>query len=175
MEEKYIRVGKTKKPHGLNGELKLHIEDQYAEDFDSTEIVFLEIGGNPTPFFIENVRGELFPILKFEDIDSRDAAMSVSNKNLLLRESDILAEEERTYEEVEGMKFKRLAGYIIFDETAGEVGKIEEVIEMPQQEMAVILKGKKEIYIPLNDSLIVEVIDNQRVVKMDLPDGLLNL
>jgi len=175
MEEKYVRIGRTKKPHGIGGELKLHIEDQYAEDFDNTEVVFLEIGGNPTPFFVENVRGELFPILKFEDIDSRDAALTVAQKNMLLRESDIIATEDRTYEEEPGMRFKRLAGYMIHDETVGEVGKIEEVVEMPQQEMAVILTDKKEILIPLNDSLILEIADDLKVVKMDLPEGLLTL
>ena len=30
--EKLISIGYTKKPHGLKGEIKLHIEDRYLED-----------------------------------------------------------------------------------------------------------------------------------------------
>lgn len=173
-EEQYTQIGRTKKPHGLNGELKLHIEEKYAEDFDQATVIFLEIGGNHTPFFVENLRGGLFDILKLEGVNSRSAAEPLAHKNMHLRDSDLLKEEERTYEPV-GLEFEHLVGFQVHDETYGDIGAIKEIVEMPQQEMALVDYKGKEVMIPLNERLMVEVVDSQQVVKMDLPEGLLEL
>mgnify|MGYP003841375859 CR=1 FL=1 len=44
--------------------------------------------------------------------------------------------------------------FTLVDAEIGELGKIEDVIEFPQQEMAVISHNEKEVFIPLHESLI---------------------
>lgn len=172
--EDLVFIGKTKKPHGIKGELKLYIEDKYEEDFYQVKLIFLNVGGSETPFFVEGIRGEAFPILKLEDVDTRSRALDFSHKEIFIRKDDLLKEEEKA-PILEVLQFKYLAGYKIEDETIGIIGTIEEVIEMPQQEMAVLQIKNKEVLIPLSEGLIIEILENDKLVKMDLPEGLVEV
>jgi len=61
------------------------------------------------------------------------------------------------------------------DKTHGVLGEIKEIIEYPQQEMAAIIIKEKEVLIPLNEQLILEIDEEKKLISMDLPEGLLNL
>ncbi len=173
MNETFVKIGATMNPHGLKGELKVFIEEQYEDDFLEADTVFLTLAGKKIPYFIESVRGGNATIVKFEEVDSIEAATKIAKKAMEMRESDLIPESERKTELVES--FDYLTGYTIFDKKIGQIAEIEEVIEMPQQEMAVIKYNNKELLIPLNDALIISVDDKTKTVKMDLPDGLLDL
>ncbi|MEZ4981134.1 MAG: hypothetical protein R2769_06010 [Saprospiraceae bacterium] len=41
--EDLVKVGQTKKPHGVKGELKVYIDDAYYEDFILSKVVFLKL------------------------------------------------------------------------------------------------------------------------------------
>jgi 16S rRNA processing protein RimM len=62
---------------------------------------------------------------------------------------------------------------MLVDAQAGPVGPIEEVLEMPQQEMALVRYKGRETLIPLNTHFIQRVDTERREVLVDLPDGLL--
>lgn len=171
MTSDLIKVGKTKKPHGIKGELKLHLDENYEDDFYKAQVIFLYMGGGSTPFFVETIRGELFPILKLEGIDDRTKAAQFSHKDIFMRNEDI---EEKT-ENINDLQYQKLKGYELIDKSLGILGKIEDIIEMPQQEMAVLNINKKETLIPLNEQLIIEINNKKKSIQMDLPDGLINL
>jgi 16S rRNA processing protein RimM len=173
MLNKLVQIGFTKKPHGLKGELKLHVEDKYLEDLMNADVVVLQIKGKPTPFFVEDIRIGNAIIGKFEDVDTPEVALSIANKELSLREEDIIPDDEREVE-VEGMRYDRCIGYTIID---GEnvIGQIIEVLEYPQQEMAVVEYDNREVLIPLNTAFIVKQNDKEKTFIMDLPDGILEL
>ncbi|MBL7818664.1 MAG: 16S rRNA processing protein RimM [Saprospiraceae bacterium] len=170
-----VQIGFTKKPHGLKGEIKLHIHDQYLEDVMNTEVVILQIKGKPTPFFVDDIRVGNAIIGKFEDIDTPEAALSIANKELFLREQDIIPDDEREFEvEDDGLKYLKCIGYAIFD---GEhlVGEILDILEFPQQEMAVVEYQNREILIPLNVAFVRKKDDAAKKILMELPEGLLDL
>jgi 16S rRNA processing protein RimM len=172
--DKLVKIGFTKKPHGLKGEIKLQLDDQYLEDLMETEVILLTIKGMPTPFFIEDVRVGNAIIAKFEDVDSVEAANEIASKEMFLRETDVLADEERTYEVELGMEYQDCVGYKIMD---GDilVGEIEEVVEFPQQEMAILTREGKDILIPLNVAFVLRRDDAAKMIFMELPKGLLDL
>lgn len=175
-EPQYIIIGRTRKAHGLTGELKVSIEDRYLEDFMKNERIFLDVKGVKIPYFIDNVRGGGEMILKLEEVDNRDTAIALQGRELLLREQDILSDQEREFEfeEEEGLEYAHLSGYLLVDERLGEIGHIDEVLEMPQQEMAFLKFKGREVLVPLNKQFIQSIDDTKRVVMMDLPDGLLD-
>ena len=170
---KLTQIGFTKKPHGLKGELKLHVEDRYLEDLMNAEVVVLLIKGKPTPFFIEDVRIGNAIIGKFEDVDSPEVALSIANKEMSLRDEDIIPDDEREIE-VEGLQYLKCIGYTIFD-GENKIGEISEILEYPQQEMAVVEYENREVLIPLNKAFIVKQDDKAKTFVMDLPEGLLEL
>lgn len=176
---KYILIGFTKKCYGVKGDLKIQIEDQHLEDFAKANAIFLEIKGKHVPFFIEEIKSGNELLLKLEDVDSKESANALTSKEIFLQSHQILKDEEREFEPEEddtlALEFEKYIGFNIIDNDLGEIGKIEEVIEFPQQEMAVILQDEKEILVPLHKDLIEKVEDKKQCIYMNLPEGLLDL
>ena len=175
-ETQYVTIGRTRKAHGLLGELKVSIEERYLEDFMKNERIFLEVKGVKLPYFIANVRGGGEMILKLEEVDNRDTATLLQGRDVLLRTQDILPDHAREFEveEEEGLEYEHLAGFMLVDDTLGEIGIIDEVLEMPQQEMAFLKYKGREVLVPLNEQFIHAVDEENRRVLVDLPDGLLD-
>ncbi len=173
----FIHIGRTKKAHGTEGELKVHLFEEFTEDFLNTEFVFLDIDGGKVPFAVENIRFTGSPLVHFEDIDSSDEAVKYTAKQMYLQLADVLKTEERSIPQDlnDTSRYRRYTGYKIVDLTEGEIGKIEEVIEMPQQEMAQVTFRGKELLIPLHDTLIEDIDAKGSMIVMDLPEGLLEL
>ena len=167
--DKLTAVGFTRKPHGLKGEIKLHIEERYLEDVMKTDVVMLQIKGKPTPFFVDDIRVGNAIIGKFEDIDTPESALYIANKEIFLREQDMLTEDEREYEvEIDGgMKYVQCIGHILFDGEQ-QIGEILDILEFPQQEMAVVEYEGREILIPLNDAFVKNRDDEAKTILMDL-------
>ena len=175
--DKLVSIGYTKKAFGVKGELKMKIEDKYLEDFLKSEVVFLKLGGKTVPFFLDGVRVSNTLLAKFEDVDSPEDALPITSKEVFLREKDLIKEEERELivGENENLEFKIYEGFEIESKEFGLIGKIEEILEYPQQEMALVKYNKKEILIPMNEQLIEEVWKDEKRLIMNLPEGLLEL
>ncbi len=173
--EKYTSIGFTKKCHGLKGELKVLVEDEFLEDFLKTPVIFLAINGRHLPYFVEKARMGNELILKLEDVDSKENAQLLSSKEIFLQPANILKEEERELEVESNLVFGHLIDFIIIDTELGEIGKIEEVIEFPQQEMAVISHHENEFFIPLHENLIEKIDDKKQYIYMNLPEGILDI
>ena len=173
-EHQYVNIGYTRKLHGLHGELKLSIEDRYLEDFLKNERIFLDVKGTKVPYFVASVRGKGEMILKLEEVDSRDAAFALQSREVHLREQDLIPDHKREFEieEEETLEYEHLAGFELVDKTIGVVGRIDEVLEMPQQEMAFMKYKGREVLIPLNGQLITAIDEKQKKVFVDLPEGL---
>lgn len=176
METRYVNIGYTKRTHGIGGELKLVIEEQYLEDFLKNERVFLDVKGAKIPYFVANVRGKGEMILKLEEVDNREAAYLLQSREVFLREQDLVADHERELEnEGETLEYEHVTGFLLVDKTAGEVGLIEEVLDMPQQEMAFLKHRGCDVLIPLNEQFVTSIDEKAKKVFTDLPEGLLDV
>jgi 16S rRNA processing protein RimM len=168
-----ISIGYTKKPHGLKGEIKLYVYDRYLEDLLEADLVLLDLKGKHTPFFIEDIRVGNHIIAKFEDINTPEAALAIGSKEMFLREEDLLSDADRQFD-VEQLPFTHCVGYSIYE---GEklLGIIEEIIEYPQQEMAMIHYQNREVLVPLNEHFVKKMDDKNKKIIVELPDGILDL
>lgn len=175
-EIEYVTIGRTRKAHSLTGELKFFIEERYLEDFMKNERIFLEIKGVKIPYFIDNVRGGGDMIVKLEEVDNRDTATLLQSRDVLLRAQDILPDHAREFEfePEETLEYGHLAGFLMVDALLGEIGIIDEVLEMPQQEMAFLKYKGRDVLVPLNEQFIQSIDEANRQVMVDLPDGLLD-
>lgn len=161
-----IAIGKTGKPHGLQGELKLWVEEPYEEDILAAKAVFI----NGRPYFIEQVRSGGGLLLKLEGVTTRDAAQLLAGKPLELRAEDV--SEPAVPEEA---TFLDLVGFQLYDTEAGLIGDIEDVLDMPDHYLAVVTYREKEVLIPLHEDLIQALDPAKETLTMTLPEGLLDL
>jgi len=168
----YIQIGYTKKTHGVAGEIKVVIEAPFEDTFLEKDRVFLEIRGNKQPFFIANVRGSGDLIVHFEDVNTREDALLLQSRPVFLPATELPEVLESTGPE---LAYAAVLGYILVDKTAGTIGRVEEILDMPQQEMALTHYHGREILVPLNPHFVLAVDATKKEVLVDLPEGLLTL
>lgn len=170
--DNYIEIGHTKKTYGVNGELKVHVEAAFREDFREAGLLFLELQGGPVPFFIENQREAGAWLVKLDEVDTPEEAVILTGKKIFLRREDL---HHTGAEEEEMPDLRLLEGFTVVDIEIGVVGAIEEVIALPQQLTALVEYQGREVLIPLSEELITGIDPEKQVIEMDLPEGLLEL
>jgi len=168
----FVSIGYTKKPHGLKGEIKIEVEEAYLDDLLEMDVVVLVIKGKQTPFFLEDVRIGNSIIAKFEDVDTPEAALSIGSKEILAKASDLKI--AKAAKEAEGFGYDDCVGFKIFDD-GKEIGIIDELVEYPQQLIALVTYEGREVMIPLNEHFIQSLSEKKREIQMSLPEGLLDL
>ncbi len=168
----YIEIGFTKKTHGVDGGLKIDIHEQFLDDFLKAPAVFINMPGGKVPYFLDGIRDAGMLIATFENITSKEKAIPLTGKAILLPAKDI-SNVEVPIKEVTDFKF--LKGFTMIENKAGKVGIIESVEEYPQQEMALVKTGSKTKLIPLHPTLITRIDTKAKKIYCSLPEGLLEL
>ncbi|MEN0006981.1 MAG: ribosome maturation factor RimM [Bacteroidota bacterium] len=163
-------LGTLRKPHGLKGWMRLEIEETYLTDVQQSEVLFVQMKGQPVPYFIEGVEDKALLLIKLEEVDTKEAASQLNGKTCYLRESDLSPKAQTIVAETKGLEL--LIGFTLVDQSLGALGIIEELVELPMQQLALIRRAGKEVLIPLHASLIVSVDEAHKVLEMDLPEGL---
>jgi 16S rRNA processing protein RimM len=163
-------IGYITKTKGLKGEVQVYFE--YDEPANlPLDSVFAEINGKLVPLFIStyklqnNQTGNFY----FDDIDTIEKAQTLIRKKLYLLNS------LKPVRDDDEFLITDLKGFMVHDQTVGELGDIIEIHEYPQQFVAVVSYKFKEIKFPLNDDLIVEIDEENGILKVDLPEGLVDL
>lgn len=162
------QIGKVGKPHGIKGELKVYIEEHFEDDFLSAKAVF--IGQPPFPYFVESIRMGGMVILKLEELGSREMAVLLSNKPILLPSDQLSAEVVE-----EDHPFLHLIGWMILAEGYDPLGPIIDVVDMPEHYLALLEVNGRDVFIPLHPDLILQEDPGQQELQMQLPLGLLEI
>jgi 16S rRNA processing protein RimM len=161
-----IEIGRVGRPHGLKGEVKVHVEDHFEDDLLNASVVL--IGDPPVPYFLAMARGGGSLILRFEELDKREEVMLLSNKTIYLKTDEVSEPELPPSDN----PFTHLVGYSITAEGYETLGPIKEVVDMPQHYLALIERNGAEYYIPLHEDLIEGEDEAAKILRMELPEGL---
>ncbi|HCN82176.1 MAG TPA: 16S rRNA processing protein RimM [Sphingobacteriaceae bacterium] len=163
-------IGYITKTKGLKGEVQLFFE--YDEPADlNFKTVFIEISGKLVPFFTStykthtNQTGNFY----FDDLDTIEKAQAIVRKKVYLPNS------EKPERDPDDFTWFDLKGYIVHDKNHGELGEIIEVHEYPQQYIATVPYRFREVMFPLNDEIIQSIDEEQKILYIRLPDGLLEV
>lgn len=168
--EEAFYIGYITKTKGLKGEVQLYFEYDEPSLLD-LDVVFADMNGKMVPFFVSvcklqhNNTGNIY----FDDIDHIDKAQPLLRKKIYLPLAKMpdRSEDDFTYND--------LKGFIVSDETHGELGEILEINEYPQQFIATVSYQNKEIMFPLNEDMIIEIDEDEETILVDLPEGLLDI
>ncbi len=171
----YFKIGKLVAVHGLTGELLLKHELGKKTSLKGLQAIFIEEKKSSfLPWFIEStkIKSEEEVYIKLEGINSREAAMRLTQKEIWVPEIDPIA-----------IGFKKFAaksapasllGYTIINNNE-PLGEILELIEQPHQLLCRLdIKGK-EVLIPLHEQTLQKVNHKKKEVLVVLPDGLLEI
>ena len=167
-KENFYFLGYITKTHGLKGDLTVFLDVDDIQNYKKLESVFIEIGDDLIPFFIETI--ELKPpdkaIVRFQDIKPGDA-------NMLLKRNLYLPLDRLPKLSGNRFYFHEVIGFEVIDTKHGNTGKIESVLEIePQALFQISFKGK-EILIPVVDEIINEVDREKKQIIVTTPEGLI--
>lgn len=174
MDKNFIEIGHTQRPHGVKGEIKISLEEDFWDELEELEVIFLDVKGKQIPYFIEAIRGADFNIIKLEDVNSKEAASKIGSCSISARVSDL------KYYEIEAttndnLFYSHCTGYQMIDVNDGNIGIIKEILEYPQQELAVLEVNGEEVLLPLNEHTIRSIDEEKKQMTVEMPEGLLNL
>ena len=163
-------IGYITKTKGLKGEVQLYFEYDEPGLLD-LDVVFADINGKMVPFFVSvyKMQPNNTCNIYFDDIDHIDKAQPLLRKKIYLPLSKMPDRSDDDFH------YNDLKGFIVTDETIGELGEIIEINEYPQQFVATVTYQNKEIMFPLNEDMIVEIDEDEGTLLVDLPDGLLDI
>jgi 16S rRNA processing protein RimM len=172
-KEDLLLIGRIIKPHGLQGELSFEF---FTDIFDAIEAphFFCELEGIFVPFFIESYRfkNNTIGLIKFRGINTEKEAKELIKSNLYLLR-DLLPADFSSAEE-QGVDF--YIGYQIVDQCGNKVGEIVSIDDSTENVLFNVLSDSGvEFLIPVSDDYIIEIEEDGKVIRMDIPDGLLTL
>ena len=145
----------------------LFIDSSTPQYFKNLESVFLEINQELIPFFFSE-RGKLNGkklIVKLEDVTPEHAPSLVGCKAYLPK--------EMLPSVTEGFYDKAIIGFNVISSSTS-IGSIIDVIENSAQNLFVI-EGEKEFLVPAVEAFIKEIDHHNKIVYLELPEGLLDL
>lgn len=167
----YFNIGKIVATFGLLGEVVLLHKTGKTEPLNDIKTIFIEERKNSfLPYFIGSVRPkkaqELY--LKLEDVDSKEAAGKLLQKQVYL--------EEKHFRQMVGDdSILYYLGFSVNDKQAGDLGPVAEVIEMPSQLLLKVYQDEHELLIPLNEQTLQRIDKETKTIYVHLPDGLLDI
>lgn len=163
-------IGYITKTRGLKGEVQIFFQYENPEELE-LDVVFIEIFDKLVPFFVSsfqllsNSTGYFF----FEDVDHIDKTVELVRKNVFLPNAK---KPKRNPDEFSIMDLK---GFRVQEKSYGDLGEILEINEFPQQFIATVMVESVEIMFPIADDFIVEINQDDKILEIDLPEGLLDV
>jgi 16S rRNA processing protein RimM len=156
-----LYIGYIKRPHGFNGEVNIELSGEVA--LNQGDFLFIRIDGQFIPFALKTLKGKgTQHIIQLQFVDNLDYAQRLTGREIHIPMLDINSTTPLTF-----------TGFEIIDEKLGSIGNILEILELPEQIMAVVSKGTDQYLIPMVDDFIIEVDQELKVIRMNLPEGIL--
>lgn len=170
-KEDCFYLGKIAKKFSFKGEVLIWLDTDEPELYENMESVFVEAGKNLVPFFIESssLHKNDFLRVRFEDVNTEADADEILGFAVYLPLNML--------PKLTGNKFyfHEVIGFEVDDKRLGPVGVIQSINDSSAQPLFEVLNGETEILIPMIDHFLVEIDRKNKKVKMDLPEGLIEM
>ena len=162
-------LGRVTKPWGVKGQMMLFLDVDTPEDYAELDSAFVDIKGHLVPHFfhVDSLNGNK-AVVTFEELTAEQAAALAGHDLYLPLDLLPKLDGNRFY-------FHEVIGFRVIDETHGDIGVIEQVIEYPAQPLLQVMKNGTEILIPVIDEVIKSVDREQKIMHIAAPNGLIEL
>ena len=159
------RIGQVLKSNGRDGELLVSFSCIAPEDIDIEEPVFIEFDGLPVPFYFESFsqRGNSRALVRLTGVHSLTDADELAGA-LLYVEDDLYEDEEED-----------LTGWTVLDADGTQVGTVSAHEDIPGNPCIWVETGHGECLLPLREELVLDVDETGKALRIEIPEGLLDL
>ncbi|WP_152287733.1 ribosome maturation factor RimM [Flavicella marina] len=170
-KEDCFYLGKIVRKHSFKGEVVIKLDTDEPEMYQEMESVFVNLGNNLIPFFIENSllqKGNQLRV-RFENIDSEEDAEAILKAGIYLP-LDLLPK-------LTGKKFyfHEIIDFQVEDEKYGNIGTITGVNDTTAQPLFEVAFGSAQMLIPMLDEFIIKVDRENKIMHLKTPEGLVDM
>ncbi len=168
--EEVYKIGKFNKPHGVKGELHFSFTDDVFDRVDADYLICC-MDGIFVPFFIEEYRfcSDTTALVKLEDVTTQEKASRFTNVEVYFPKK--LAEESP----LEELTWDYFVDFTVEDLHEGMLGVVKEVDQSTLNTLFVIQGEGEEYLIPACEEFITEIDHAQKVIHLDLPEGMVTV
>jgi 16S rRNA processing protein RimM len=170
-KEDCFYLGKIVSKYSFKGEVLVKLDTDDPEVYENMESVLVSLGNNLVPFFIDRCRLHKSNLLRidFEEVKTESDADRIMGSALYLPLNMLPT--------LSGNKFyfHEVIGFTIMDEVHGDIGIIQSVNDSTAQALFEVLKGDKQLLIPINDEIIKKVDRSKKTIFVTTPVGLVEL
>lgn len=167
--EDLVAVAKITKTRGLRGEVVCEILTDFPERFDDLgKVIAVMPDGKRRELKIEDhffQNGRV--ILKIAGFDSIESSETLRGAEICVTETDAVELEDDEFFEWQ------LAGCAVETIDGSPVGKVIELMRTGGTELLVVKGDEKEYLIPFAEAICVDVDIENKLIKVDPPEGLL--
>jgi len=164
----YVSVARIVNTHGYKGRMVIVYTAAIHYEFVPGEALFVESGKAKVPYFVSYFRntklGEAF--LEVEGIITKEEAKLFIKKEIF----------------VETLKSKKNKVFTLSDcigyrivTTEEDLGIVNDIFEMPHQNLLQFTYKGKDILLPLHEDLILEIDKKKKRILVIIPEGLLEV
>jgi 16S rRNA processing protein RimM len=164
------KVGYILKPHGLKGEVTISVDPDFPEDLSDIDTVFVEHGSGLVPYFFQAIsfNGDK-ALVKFEDVDTQEAAQKISKSALYLPKSVRPKSAKGEFYDDEIVSFE------VHDKESGLIGLVVSVQQAGPNKLIEVDHQGREVLIPVNSPFITSINKSKKRIMVDLPGGFLEI
>lgn len=163
MKKQYLEAGQIVNTHGIKGEVKIVPWCDSPEFLCDFDVLYLD--GKPVKVEIARCHKNNV-IAKLSGINDIDTAMALKNKIVSIDRSEVELPEGRHF-------IADLIGLEVQDADSGAIlGRIDDVLTLPSNEVYVVKGGNKEYMIPAVDEFILETNVEDGYVQVRLIEGM---
>nr|WP_299382987.1 ribosome maturation factor RimM [Allomuricauda sp.] len=170
-KEDCFYLGKIVSKYSFKGEVLVKLDTDEPEIYENMESVFVSLGSNLVPFFIDRCRLHKSALLRidFEEVKDEVSADKIMGSELYLP-LEMLPP-------LTGNKFyfHEVIGFTLMDEVHGNIGQVKAVNDSASQELFEAEKDGKELLIPISDDIITKVDRESKIIHVKTPEGLVDL
>ncbi|HVF46412.1 MAG TPA: ribosome maturation factor RimM [Pyrinomonadaceae bacterium] len=165
-----VAIARVVRPRGIKGEVMAEVLTDFPERFGSLESVTAVSDGKSRgslkieDLWFQNDR----IVLKFAGYDSIEAAEALRNTELCVVESESVELDEGEF------FYWQLAGCRVETVDGETIGSVKELMRPGGTELLVVEGTAKEYLIPFAHAICVEVDVDNKLIKIDPPEGLLD-
>ena len=185
--DELVHIGHFRKPHGTKGEIGFSFAEGIADQVrnDISALVIADLTRNPLTetgiFFICEIDGIFVPFriakyrsgsgssayIQLKTVDSEAKARELAHKEVFMHK-------KHSGETIEDDSFTwdYFTGFTLVDEQLGKIGTIIDVDTTTINTLFIVEKGNEEILIPAAEDFIIQINENQKELRVELPDGL---
>ena len=159
------RIAQVLKSNGRDGELLVGFTGIAPEEIDLEEPVFIEFDGLPVPFYFESFtpRGNSRALVRLTGVHNLTDADELAGA-AVYADDDLYEDEEED-----------LTGWTVFNADGTKAGTVSAHEDIPGNPCIWVETGHGEVLIPLHEELVLEVDEEKQTLRMEIPEGLLDL